>query len=51
MPFDFVIQLETSEQKHIDHLIDRLRLASVSLLSLERHRIRLEDVFMTLVDQ
>ena len=49
-PFDFVIQLETSEQKHIDHLIDRLRLANVSLLSLERHRIRLEDVFMALVD-
>ncbi|MCY2973454.1 MAG: ABC transporter ATP-binding protein [Planctomycetota bacterium] len=51
MPIDFAIQLETSEQIHIDHLIDRLRMANVSLLSLERHRIRLEDVFMTLVDQ
>jgi ABC-2 type transport system ATP-binding protein len=50
MPIDFAIQLETSEQIHIDHLIDRLRIANVSLLSLERHRIRLEDVFMTLVD-
>jgi len=49
-PPDFVIQLETTEQKPIDELIDRLRLLNVSLLSLERHRIRLEDVFMALVD-
>jgi ABC-2 type transport system ATP-binding protein len=49
-PIDFELQLETSQQRHVDHLVDRLRMANVSLLSLERHRVRLEDVFMAIVD-
>ena len=49
-PLEFAIHLETTDQKHIDHLVDRLRVLNISLLNLERHRIRLEDVFMQLVE-
>jgi ABC-2 type transport system ATP-binding protein len=47
---DLILQLETPDQRFIDQVVDRLRASNVSLLSLERHRIRLEDVFMELVE-
>ncbi len=45
----FRVRLSVDTQARCDAWIDRIRLAGISLLRLERKRLRLEDIFVRLV--
>jgi ABC-2 type transport system ATP-binding protein len=45
----FSVNLSVESQLQVDHWIDRLRKADISLLEMERKRIRLEEIFLQLV--
>lgn len=48
---EFLVEVDLKTQAEIDGLVDRLRAASVSLVSLERRRVTLEDAFLQIVDE
>ena len=48
---EFLVEVDLKTQAEIDGLVDRLRAESVSLVSLERRRVTLEDAFLQIVDE
>jgi ABC-2 type transport system ATP-binding protein len=46
----FLVQLTVSDQAAIDHLIDNLRKNGVSIRSMLRHQVSLEDAFLQIVN-
>jgi ABC-2 type transport system ATP-binding protein len=48
---EFGVSVQLDEQSQVDDLIDRLRAEKISLISLERRRVSLEDAFLQIVDE
>ena len=47
----YQIEVTLADQSAIDRLIDQLRAESISIISLERSKVSLEDAFLTLVNE
>jgi ABC-2 type transport system ATP-binding protein len=48
---EFLVEVDLKTQEEVDGLVDRLRAQQISLISLERRRVTLEDAFLQIVDE